>query len=164
MDIPRGAEKILKIYEPLRAFEGIEILIQSVSDFEARRFAHDLFGVLASNGWKPRFVTEEETNLPEMRIREGISIFHPAFGKVDDAGLALWRALHEAFSMMKFNHGERPQRYVLGNKMSFFPKFPPGTSPLFVSVGVRATSSYSLEMQRRELEREQEAEKNRSPR
>jgi hypothetical protein len=74
---------IAKIYAGLKEHAGTLALIQVVPDLEAQIFARDIASVLSANGWQIRFVSEKESDVPDLSLSEGVSIYALADGKTD---------------------------------------------------------------------------------
>jgi hypothetical protein len=149
-------ERVAKIYEGLKPYAGTSVFIQVVPDFEAQMFAKDIASVLATNGWNVGFVTEKETRMPALSFSEGVFIFTLSDGKSQtEAGTALWTAMVGASHEMGAQPFEgAPIHEILDGPKPGYPQFDPPITAVFVRVGLRQLSSQFLEIQRRELARQ----------
>jgi len=152
--------RVAAIKEGLRKFPGTVAFIQVVPDFEARTFANDIASVLNEVGWMPKFVTESDSHLSEMSFSEGLTIFTLWDGSPhEDAGTALWTAVTEADVLMSGTgtFGASVYREIIDIReppKSGRPYFTPPTSSVFVRVGLKPFTEKFLNMQRRQMERQ----------
>ena len=151
-------ERISKIYDALKPHAGTSVLIQVVPDLEAKIFANDIASVLTAAGWKPTFVTEKESHMPDLSFPEGLFIFTLSDGKSQtEAGTTLWTSMVDAFHEMGGQPFDgAPIHEIITVPKIGYPQFDPPTTAVFVRVGLRQLSSQFLEIQRRELVRQNE--------
>jgi hypothetical protein len=149
----RHPERISGQLESLKTmFAGTKAFIYTVPDFEAQMFADDITGVLTASGWEVRKVDSEEAHIPERKFREGLYIFTLVDGKTDtQAGGFLSGAIGDITGITPLS-----TRLPLQPKLPKYPYFDPPVTGVLIIVGVRAISSEMLEIQRRQLEREQQ--------
>ena len=150
--------KVSAIYEPLKKFKGTIAFIQVVPDFEARLFAQDISQVLTSAEWNPQFVTESQSHMTELSFVEGLTLFTLTDGKsITEAGSALWLALNEANVMMSGTgtFGATVLHEILDKPKPGYPHFDPPVTAVFVRVGVKPSTAQFLEIQRRNMERQE---------
>jgi hypothetical protein len=150
-------EKIADIYEPLKKFAGTTAFIQVVPDFEAGLFAQDVSQVLTSVGWKPQFVTEAQSHMPDLSFPEGTTLFTLTDGKsVTEAGTAFWSALNDADVMMSGTgtFGAYTFHEILDKRKPGYPYFDPPLTAVFIRVGVKPFTAQFVEIQRRNMERQ----------
>lgn len=154
-------KKIDSLREELKRFSGTLAFIQVVPDFEARMFANDIASELSAAGWSPRFVTESQSHMSDLRFPEGTAIFTFTDGTLqgNDPGTALWSAITEADVLMSGTgtFGSTPYREILSTHEipnPGAPYFDPPVPAVFVMVGLKPFTSQFLEIQRRQLERQ----------
>jgi hypothetical protein len=121
-------------------------------------YAQDIVAVLTQCGWKPRLVTEKESHMSDTSFAQGVFIFTLSDGRsVTQAGTALWTAMVNASHEMGAQPFEgAPIHEILDKPKSGYPHFEPPITAVFVRVGLRQVSSQFLEMQRRDLLRQNE--------
>ena len=150
--------RVEKIYDSLKPYAGTVALIQSIPDFESQMFARDIASVLEKYGWLPKFVSEQESHMSNLSFADGLFIFTLSNGKTQtEAGSALWIAMKEAFHEMgsRSFDGE-PIHEILTESKPGYPSFDPSITGVFIRVGLRQLSGHFLEIQRREMLRQNE--------
>jgi hypothetical protein len=95
MDEPFGGFRVrrpdlpdaLPLFSELQKFPRTLAAIQAVPDFEAMNLALDLKAVLEQIGWRPELIDEKRSNLPPLRIPEGVTVLSFAPPSDDPADL-----------------------------------------------------------------------------
>jgi hypothetical protein len=146
----RSPENIPKLYDGLKKFAGTKAFMQVVPDFEAQMFADDILNVLKASGWDIEYVGEDRSHLSEKRFREGIAVFTLMDGSspMTEAGSALKSVLLDVNGDMPVGTA-LPQPFRPG-----YPYFDPPISCVFIRVGLKPVTTEALEIQRRQIERE----------
>ena len=143
--------------EELKKFAGTIAFIQAVPDFEAQMFSRDIASILEQAGWKPQFVNETQSHMSEMSFPEGVSLFTLSDGKAQtEAGTALWLALTEAEVAMNGTgtFGSYAHHEIIDERKPGYPYFEPPVTAIFVRVGVKPLTQQFIEIQRRNMERQ----------
>lgn len=83
-----------RITEGIDRFPDTPILIQSVPEYESKRFARSIAGALKEFGWKAQLVTKHETNISPFAIEDGVYMFTTGrpFDPEDTAEGRAWAA------------------------------------------------------------------------
>ena len=150
-------QKVASITDELKKFPGTIALIQVVPDFEARVFAGDIATVLTNAGWKPQFITEAQSHMSDMSFPEGVTLFTLSDGKSQtQAGTAFWSALTEADVQMSGagTFGAYVFHKILDKPAPGYPYFDPPVTAVFIRVGIKPFTSQFLDIQRRNMERQ----------
>ena len=150
-------ERVAAITDGLKKHSGTSVFIQVVPDFEAQTFARDIASVLEQAGWKPQFVNETQSHMPETSFPEGVTIVTLSDGKSQtEAGTAFWMALSEADVLMSGTgtFGAFVLHKILDKPEPGYPYFEPPITAVFIRVGLKPFTSQFLEIQRRNMERE----------
>lgn len=150
-------ERVNAITEGLKKFSGTTAFLQVVPDFEARMFAQDIATALASAGWIPEFVDESRSHISETSFPEGVSLFTLTDGKSQtEAGTAFWMALSEADVLMSGTgtFGSYIFHKILEKPEPGLPYFEPPVTAVFIRIGLKPFTSQFLEIQRRNMERQ----------
>jgi len=150
-------EKVAAITEGLKKHSGVTAFIQVVPDFEAQSFARDIASVLERAGWKPKFVAETQSHMPETSFPEGVTVVTLSDGKSQTgAGTAFWTALTEADVLMSGTgtFGAHIFHKILDKPEPGYPNFEPPVTAVFIRVGLKPFTSQFLEIQRRNMERQ----------